>query len=280
MKRLCVTWLVSCILFVTAFGQRVSDRPEVKAENIEPYYLKVSLNKTSNLVFPYEIKSVDRGSGAILAQKAKGAENVLQVKAASVDFPETNLSVITADGRLYSFLLRYAEEPNILNLRFYKMGDEDRNVLIKGAAHGKEFYELSSSEVRDNRSFLRKRVTEQMITLSLESIYMRENTMFFKLAVRNNSSINYTPDFIKFIVKDRKKAKKTAIQEKVLTPVYVTDQESITGDSSGVIVLAFPSFTIPRNQELLIQIGEMNGGRALLLRIKHKVLLKARNLNL
>jgi len=270
--------MVSCILFVTAFGQGVSDRPEVKAENIEPYFLKVSLNKTSNLVFPYEIKSVDRGSGAILAQKAKGAENVLQVKAASVDFPETNLSVITADGRLYSFLLRYSEEPSVLNLRFYRIGEESRNVLIKGAAHGKEFYELSSSEVRDSRNFLRKRVSEQMITLSLESIYMRENTMFFKLAVRNNSSINYTPDFIKFIVKDRKKTKKTAIQEKVLAPVYVTDQQCITGNSVGVVVLAFPAFTIPRNQELLVQMGEVNGGRTLVLKVRHKVLLKARHL--
>jgi len=278
MKRLCVTAIVSCILFVTAFGQGVSDRPEMKAENIEPYYLKVSLNKTSNLVFPYEIKSVDRGSGTILAQKAKGAENVLQVKAASVDFPETNLSVITADGRLYSFLLRYSEEPSVLNLRFYRMGDESRNVLIKGTAHGKEFYELSSSEVLDSRNFLRKRVAEQMVALSLESIYMRENTMFFKLAIRNNSSINYTPDFIKFIVKDRKKAKKTAIQEKVLAPVYVTDQQSIAGNSPGVIVLAFPSFTIPRNQELLVQMGEENGGRTLILKVRHRVLLKARHL--
>ncbi|MDQ0109144.1 conjugative transposon protein TraN [Chitinophaga terrae (ex Kim and Jung 2007)] len=278
MKRLCVAWIVSCILLVTANAQDVNDHPEIRAKEIAPYMLWVSLNQTSNLIFPYEIKSVDRGSSSIMAQKAKGAENVLQVKAASANFSETNLSVITADGRLYSFLLNYSEEPSVLNLRFYKVGDDGRGVLIKGTEHDKEFYRLISSEVKQNRNFLRKRVSEQMITLALESIYMRENTMFFKLAIHNNSLITYTPDYIKFIVKDRKKAKKTAIQEKVMVPSFVSDQEGVTGNKAVSVVLAFPSFTIPRNQDLLIQVGEVNGGRTLILKIKHKVLLKARQL--
>ncbi|MEC5144890.1 conjugative transposon protein TraN [Chitinophaga sp. 212800010-3] len=277
MKRFCATWIVSCILFVTAFGQ-VTGYPEMKAKKIDPYYLWVSLNQTSNLIFPYEIKSVDRGSSAILAQKAKGAENVLQVKAAAVNFPETNLSVITADGRLYSFLLKYANEPSVLNLRFYKGEEDGKGVMLKGFEHDKEFYENSSLQVMEHRGFLRKRTSEQKVSLSLGSIYMRENIMFFKLTVRNNSQISYTPDYIKFIVKDRKKAKKTAIQEKVLNPLFSTEQPSIDGDSSGSVVIVFPAFTIPRNQDLLIQVGEMNGGRTLLLKLRHRYLLRARTL--
>ncbi|MBS0027067.1 conjugative transposon protein TraN [Chitinophaga hostae] len=278
MKRLCVTVIMWGILFTTAFGQTADDDTELRAKKIDPYFLSVSLNQTSNLIFPYAIRSVDRGSGAVMAQKAKGAENVLQVKAAVADFLQTNLSVITEDGRLYSFLLRYSLEPSVLNLRFYKAGEESRNVLIKGVEHDKEFYELACSEVKEGKGFLWKHISEQMIILSLQSIYMRGNTMFFKLGIRNNSSIAYSPDYIKFIVKDRKKAKKTAIQEKVLSPVFSTVQENVSGDSSESIVLAFPSFTIPKNQNLIIQVGERNGGRMLLLKIKHKVLLKARYL--
>ncbi|ASZ13716.1 conjugative transposon protein TraN [Chitinophaga pendula] len=279
MKRFCVTVIMWCILFTAAFGQTVNGDTELTVRKIDPYFLWVSLNQTSNLIFPYAIKSVDRGSGAVMVQKAKGAENVLQVKAAVADFLQTNLSVITEDGRLYSFLLRYAIEPSVLNLRFYKLGEENQNVLIKGMEHNKEFYDLACSEVKDNRGFLRKHITEQMVVLSLQSIYMRGNTMFFKLSIRNNSSIIYSPDYIKFIVKDRKKARKTAIQEKVLSPVYSTNQDAVNGDSSGSIVLAFPSFTIPKNQNLIIQVGERSGGRTLLLKIKYKVLLKARNLS-
>src|SRR3954470_1354464 len=85
---------------------------------IEPYPLKITLNKTTNLIFPYAIKSVDRGSADVLAQKAKGVENILLVKAARENFPETNLSVITADGKLYSFVLNYISNPPAINLSF------------------------------------------------------------------------------------------------------------------------------------------------------------------
>lgn len=46
------------------------------------------------------LKSVDRGSKDVLAQKAKGVESILQVKAAKTNFDETNLTVINADGKL------------------------------------------------------------------------------------------------------------------------------------------------------------------------------------
>src|SRR3546814_18758334 len=69
---------------------------------IEPGYLSVSYDKTTNLVFPYNIKSVDRGTRDVLVQKARNVENVLQVKAGHEAFTETNLTVITADGHLYS----------------------------------------------------------------------------------------------------------------------------------------------------------------------------------
>jgi len=69
-----------------------------QANLIEPFHLDITFLKTTHLIFPYAIKSVDRGSPDILAQKAKGVENVLLVKAGRENFKESNLSVITADG--------------------------------------------------------------------------------------------------------------------------------------------------------------------------------------
>ena len=89
-----------------------------KAMVIEPYHVNITLNKTTHLIFPCSIKSVDRGSGEVLAQKAKGVDNILLVKAGRENFTETNLSVITTDGKLYSFLLDYTSNPSLLNLSF------------------------------------------------------------------------------------------------------------------------------------------------------------------
>src|SRR3954470_10418956 len=105
-------------LFMTLTTLSKSQTGNVQTTIIEPYPLKITLNKTTNIIFPYAIKSVDRGSADVLAQKAKGVENILLVKAGRENFPQTNLSVVTADGKLYSFILDYISNPSAINLSF------------------------------------------------------------------------------------------------------------------------------------------------------------------
>jgi hypothetical protein len=87
-----------------------------EAFTIEPYKLEVGFNKTTHLIFPLSITSIDRGSTGILAQKATGVDNILKVKADMKNFEETNLSVITSDGKLYSFVVCFNGNPAYLNL--------------------------------------------------------------------------------------------------------------------------------------------------------------------
>ena len=64
-----------------------------------------------------EVRYVDLGSPDLLAGKADGAENVIRVKATVRNFPnETNMSVITEDGSFYTFNVKYAAEPLLLNV--------------------------------------------------------------------------------------------------------------------------------------------------------------------
>src|ERR1700743_3117645 len=93
------------LMGATAFAQ---DRTKT-SEVIQPQLLAVTFAKTTNLIFPYAIKSVDKGSKDLLVQVAKGVENIIQVKAAVQGFEETNLTVITADGKLYSYVVDYTD---------------------------------------------------------------------------------------------------------------------------------------------------------------------------
>ena len=84
---------------------------------IPPHGLEVTYDKTVHLIFPAQIRYVDLGSSNIIAGKADDAENVLRVKAAIRDFEtETNLSVICNDGSFFAFNVKYAEEPEKLNI--------------------------------------------------------------------------------------------------------------------------------------------------------------------
>src|SRR6266542_2633211 len=87
---------------------------------IQSYHLNITCNKTTNLIFPFPIVNVDRGSKDVLVQKVTGAENILQVKADKPNFSETNLSVITSAGKLYSFIVHYLKEPPQLNIAFQR----------------------------------------------------------------------------------------------------------------------------------------------------------------
>src|SRR5436190_15163818 len=92
MKRLvcliCVCWIV-----VSAIAQTSS--------------LCITTGKTTSLIFPFSILHVDRGTKDVLVQTVKEADNILLVKAAGKEFTETNLSVVTEDGSLYSFSVCY-----------------------------------------------------------------------------------------------------------------------------------------------------------------------------
>ena len=104
MKSKCVFAGVLLILIFTTgcFAQNESD------SFIPSEHLNITYNKTTNLIFPYSVQSIDRGSKDILVQQPKGTENVVQVKADKPNFIQTNLSIITIDGQLYSFTVDYA----------------------------------------------------------------------------------------------------------------------------------------------------------------------------
>ena len=84
---------------------------------IPPYGLEVSYDKTTHIIFPSAVRYVDLGSPNLIAGKADGAENVIRVKATVKNFrTETNISVITESGSFYTFNVKYADEPLLLNI--------------------------------------------------------------------------------------------------------------------------------------------------------------------
>ena len=84
---------------------------------IPPHGLEITYDKTVHVIFPAAVRYVDLGSPNLIAGKADGAENVIRVKATVRDFrTETNMSVITEDGSCYTFNVKYAAEPLLLNV--------------------------------------------------------------------------------------------------------------------------------------------------------------------
>jgi hypothetical protein len=124
-------------------------------------------------------------------------------------------------------------------------------------------------------SFLR-RCREEGMELGLQGIWLKDSLLWFALSWRNGSAIGYNPDYCRWFVRDRRQFKRTAEQDLELEAVQRPPLTVIPGDSSLSQWTAFRPFAIGKDKELVVEVGERNGGRAMELVIGHKHLLNAK----
>jgi len=268
------------IILITILLSNVATRAQI-FEKIPSINITVSSNKTSNLIFPYTIKSVDFGSSDLLAQKANGIDNILQVKATKENFEETNLSVITADGNLYSFLVNYSASPDLLNIRLKDLGNNLDNkgakILIPQNINEAMMMSDCKKIINSEYNFLNKRDESNGSVLFLKGIYVDKDILYLKLQVNNLSNINYDIDMLNFFIKDKTSSKRTAVQELPQEPLLIYNNiGSIHGASNHTFIVALPKFTILDKKIFMIQLTEKNGGRNLKLKLKNRIIVIAR----
>lgn len=242
---------------------------------IPPHALEVAFNKTTHVIFPSEIVYVDLGDENLVAGLADGAKNVLRVKSAVKSFKtETNLTVITDDGCFFTFNVKFAKEPLLLNIEmtdfihdgeavnrpnnaqeiFLERLGQESPMLVKLIM--KSIYKQNKREIKHIGS---KRFGVQFI---LKSIYTNNGLLYFHTELKNTSNIAFDIDYISFKIVDKKVVKRTAMQEQVLEPLraqnYVT---VVSGKKSERTVFALEKFTIPDDKQLVIEVAEKEGGR-------------------
>ncbi|WP_319268705.1 conjugative transposon protein TraN [uncultured Draconibacterium sp.] len=258
---------------------------------ISSYHIEVTYNKTVHILFPAAITYIDLGSSNIIAGKADGAENVVRVKASVKDFTEeTNFSVITDEGSFYSFIVNYAENPAKLNIEMkdflheYKLGNQqDNTVEIQFAELGNKTpqnIQLAMEKIYGIRKKQFKNINSKQfgIGFALTGLYSQNGLIYFRTELENCSEIPFEIDFLTFKVVDKKVAKRTAIQETVITPVRALNNlTTIEGNSHETTVFVFESFSIPDKKELVVELFEKNGGRHQRFIVKNKDLVKAKN---
>jgi len=252
------------------------------SQEIIPQTVEVNCVKTTNIIFPYSIKSVDRGSQDILVQKAAGVENILQLKAANPDFQQTNLSVVTGDGQFHSFLVNYTEDPVKLNYSIYRLLEHDFNrKLVEGK-------DLNERQIEDNirlvgqltADFAGPQQKKYGVQLSLKGLYIQGDLYYVVLNLENKSTVSYDMDGLRFFVRDKKHAKRTAIQEIELPPVcLVGEKGAVQAQSSHTVIAVLPKFTIPEKKEFVLEVQELGGGRHLELKMGNRHLIKATLIN-
>ena len=264
---------------------RAQTGPSFTLTGLSAQKVLVTDHKMTNLVFPFAIRTGIKVSRDVLVQKVKGVENVIELKAARPHFAPTNLSVFGMDGRLYSFDLEYADNPPVLNFAVVSAPVVNLSVLYPGRSllllTGLPADESTLAEdartLAKEKGFLHKSVRIEKMRLQVEGIYLKDSLLWFTLRINNRTQVPYYPEYVRLFTQDRTKAKRTAIQQAVVEPIYAGVPDRIAGRSSEKFALGFPLFTVPRDKQLWLEVEERSGGRLLKLPIGYKTILKARD---
>lgn len=271
-----------CTILINCLSQAFAQNSRTAINGIiEPYNIAIALDKTTNLIFPYAIKSVDRGSSEVMVQKVPNVENVLQLKAGSASLTPTNLTVITSEGALYSFLLRFNNNPGTLNFKIADLNIPVQQLAIIEGASSEAITKEIATRISAKQGFLSSlNETKNGMELELCGIYIHNDQLYFQISLENSTNINYDVDQFQCYINDAKQSKRTAVQQITLSPVYtIGNKNRVEANSKNTIVLVLDKFTIPDKKYMRIEIQEKNGGRGLDLTIKNKQLLKARSIN-
>jgi conjugative transposon TraN protein len=246
------------------------------SQTIPVSQLQISDQMTTNLIFPYAIKSVDRGNRNILVQKASAVENILQVKAENSGLQNSNLTVITEDGSFYSFSVEYQEVPQKLNLKIQptdhtELADFGNRIQAESGLE-----ETARKVATKNRSIPALRQRRFLTGIALTGIYIEKDLLYFQLRLENQTNIPYDIEQFRLFILYKKQSKRSASQELEQSPLLVYGNAArIPAQSTQTLVVVLPKFTIPDQKHLKIELMEQNGGRHLQIKVKNRHLMNA-----
>ena len=296
MKRDLIYLTLLAALFAAAKVMAQNDGATSR-QGLTPRTIEVGFTKTVHILFPASVTYIDIGSMAIIAGKADGAENVVRVKAAVRDFAEeTNLTVITEDGGFYTFDARYAENPATSTIEIAAAespatqpasasepvrADEGRVLLREvGRERPATIKRVLSDIYRQNRADVKGiHIRKYGVEVEVRGIYVHNDVIYLHVQIANNTNISFEVDYRRFVVADRKAAKRTAQQQRIIEPLRVCNDPSIVrGHQRQRIVFALPKLTLEEEKILLLEIAEKDGARHQYLEISSKELLGAKAL--
>lgn len=258
----------------------------------------LTTEKVIQLIFPAPIEKWRGGFNTeIFVQEVYN--NILYLQPL-LEFPASNLHVITTDGANYSINIRYADS---ITRTTYIYSIEEATIpplssqanpitptstptlTIKEAETTVKILpnheELTINKVLQEKDFIvnRSGVRYQNLQFRIAAIYFHNDQLFFKCKVKNGSNIPYEFDYIGFTLQTKKRRKTTTANTEIITPLDTYyESTSVTAGKEITCVFALKKFTIGDDNTLVISIVEKDGARNMSLNISDETLLLARNI--
>ena len=286
MKQI-IKYMFLCILIInTVTAQENNKFISLLVAEVAPYEVELTQNKTTHIIFPSSIEYVDLGSNEIIANKVEATSNILRLKTIKEDISPTNFTVITNDGKYYSFNATYKEQPTQLSYDLTKfeskLNKQQSEVLFKdlGTTSPSLADFFMKAIIKKNKKELNIKRKNYVVEARLKSIYTQDGKLYFHISINNKSNLPYDVDYVSFKIKDRRTTKRTTVQEVTLKPIRsYSDFQTINSQSKQDNIFMLDQFTLSDKQILLIEINEKNGARNQVLKVKSLDISEATKIN-
>ena len=202
------------------------------------------------------------------------------------------MSVITEDGNFYTFNVKYADEPLLLNVEMCDFIHDGESVNRPNNAMEIYLQELAGESPRLVRLIMKsvyrqdKRKVKHIgskrfgVQYLLKGLYAHGELLYFHTEVKNATHVPFDVDFVTFKIVDKKIVKRTAMQEQIILPLRAQNYATLVpGKKSERTVFTMAKFTIPDDKCLVVELNEKNGGRHQSFVIENEDLVRAGTIN-
>lgn len=239
-------------------------------------------NETKNvaLFFPSQIHQAVTGSSYFVFtyNREKGQYfGLLQAQPGEV----SNLLVITKDGQVYSYLLKYAKDLQQLNYfvsiqesigqeHFYARTEDtkakdsigpDRTAYYERAA--RLLLDMPEQSIRTSQRF--------GVHITLEKIVYNGKEVYAVVRVKNTTDIPFEVNFLKLYITQENQQRRNSYQQ-LEQPILYSFQmpELLLVHQEYRFVVVLPKFVLGTKEQLEITLQEQNGNRAVHLKTKRR----------
>ncbi|MEJ4089232.1 DUF4138 domain-containing protein [Galbibacter orientalis] len=193
---------------------------------------------------------------------------------------ESNLLVVTGDGQVYSYILKYAEALPKLNYFISKAESIGLEVPLSEEPKPKqerldsieksmEYYKSFSKYLLKNKP---KRIASKRkngIKIQLQKMIYHRSETYLVMEISNTSNITFETNFLKIYSVSGNKKRKASYQRLEMQPVYIYNSPSkIWNGQSLRFVYVLPKYVLGDKEKLVVELQELNGNRKVTLSTK------------
>ena len=190
---------------------------------------------------------------------------------------ESNLLAVTSNGKVYSYILKYADKLTKLNYFIPEessIGNEkpkksviQQKIKVDDSIQSRTAYFQRACEyvLKSNKeNIVTKR--KEGVKLQLQKMAYYGSEVYLVLEVKNSSGIDFEIDYLSIYRTNGNKKRKASFQRLQQKVIYKHKMPStITNGLSHRFVYVLPKFVLGENEKLMIELKELKGSRKVVL---------------